>query len=95
MKGKRRVWDAFLSDLDHLLSKVREEHGVPHDAALYHIIRDARRVLRLREFDTLNSFDRRLVADFIATVRDREALGLATPAEFAPAVAIATKFASA
>lgn len=95
VKGKRRVWDAFLSDLDHLLSKVREEHGVPHDAALYHIIRDAKRVLRLREFDTLDSFDRRLVADFIATVRDREALGLATPAEFAPAVAIATKFASA
>lgn len=98
VKGKSRVWSAFNSDLDHLLARVREQHGVPHTAGLYRLLRDAKRVLGLRaevrEFGSITSFDQRLVNDFLAAVRAREALGLVTPAEVAPAVAVATKIAA-
>lgn len=84
VKGtKPRKWDPFYTDLRHLLEKVQAEHGTPRVDTLPALYTVAKSVMRHAFLRAPNDLDADIAHEFLESLRERDAAGVASPPEMA------------
>lgn len=83
--AKPRKWDAFDSDLPHLLEKAQKEHGVTSVQTLPRLLSHANTIMKHTWKRDIHAMEADLAQDFLTSLKERVDAGMQNPRETLPA----------